>query len=285
MNNIEIDFNSKTVIIKANCFPKEQELEQLIVLNEIREIKLYNQSVISMPSWLDECDELELLTFNDEKGNIQVIEDPIGFYPVFKSAIENKYDYISQNILELQNIREISYWFIPTNSFLKSLPSSIGDLSNLICLELAEQSIESIPSSLANCQYLETLNLHGNPIKKIPNEIFKLENLRYLSIGSNKVKIEIDDINKFGNFEQLHSLSLKNCGLKTFPTSIENLNDLVSISLEDNEIHELPSVDEITNAFPNLEVINLRGNLLYDQNYDKYVEWLNDIRRTNILIY
>ena len=127
--------------------------------------------------------------------------------------------------------------------------------------------------------------MHGSPIKKIPNEIFKLKNLRYFSIGSDKVEIEIDDINKFGNFEQLHSLSFKNCGLKKFPTSIENLNNLVAISLEDNEIHELPSVDEITNAFPSLEVINLRGNLLYDQDYDKYIEWLKDIRRTNILIY
>jgi len=52
---------------------------------------------------------------------------------------------------------------------LIAVPDSIGALSELTSLGLADNRLESIPSSIANLHKLTTLSLHNNKIKVFEN--------------------------------------------------------------------------------------------------------------------
>uniref|UniRef100_A0A914L8K6 Leucine-rich repeat-containing protein 58 n=1 Tax=Meloidogyne incognita TaxID=6306 RepID=A0A914L8K6_MELIC len=68
---------------------------------------------------------------------------------------------------------------------LIAVPGSIGALSELTSLGLADNRLESIPSSIANLHKLTTLSLHNNKIKVLPPGIARLKNLEQLSLRNN----------------------------------------------------------------------------------------------------
>jgi Leucine-rich repeat (LRR) protein len=54
--------------------------------------------------------------------------------------------------------------YIGGNSLIE-VPDSIGHLSELTSLGLAENQLENIPASIANCHKLRNLSLHNNKLK------------------------------------------------------------------------------------------------------------------------
>lgn len=64
---------------------------------------------------------------------------------------------------------------------LRTIPDSIGLLSQLQLLNLCDNFLEAIPSSVARLHNLKTLSLHKNAIRTLPRDLISLENLTEVS--------------------------------------------------------------------------------------------------------
>ena len=74
------------------------------------------------------------------------------------------------------------------------LPNSIGNCQSLKKLNLMDcKQIKSLPETVGNLSNLETLYLDNVPIENLP-PMKKLKKLKYLSLTSTKVQKLPDDI-------------------------------------------------------------------------------------------
>ena len=76
-------------------------------------------------------------------------------------------------------------WLILTNNQLKSLPSTVGKLSQLQKLMLAGNQLQTLPEELANCKNLELIRLAANQLQTLPAWLFTLPRLSWLAYAGN----------------------------------------------------------------------------------------------------
>jgi hypothetical protein len=93
---------------------------------------------------------------------------------------------------------------------LTTLPSEIGNLSNLHILFLDNNQITSLPTEIGDLSQLHTLWLNNNRIKILPPEIGNLSNLRELWLDNNQITILPPEIGRLSNLKRL----LLNRGVK-----------------------------------------------------------------------
>lgn len=139
---------------------------------------------------------------------------------------------------------------------MSKLPSEIGELSELVDLELNLYSYDSVimPPEFGNLVKLEKFrNDRGGPFKTIADEFWKLRNLKqlYLSAKIDTVSSEIK------NLTNLTILSLRKSGIKKVPAEIGLLTNLNELRLEFNELSTVPK--EIGNL-TKLESLYLYSN-------------------------
>ena len=92
------------------------------------------------------------------------------------------------------------------NNLVGAIPSSIGQLTNLIRLRLQDNKLNgSIPSELGSLTKLVTLRLYNNELEgAIPHELTDLVNLLYLELYDNKLSgqlpVGLGNLSKLWNF-------------------------------------------------------------------------------------
>ncbi|MEM8893404.1 MAG: leucine-rich repeat domain-containing protein, partial [Bacteroidota bacterium] len=148
------------------------------------------------------------------------------------------------------------------NNLLGTLPTSLGDLTELIVLDLSENSniFDNIPIELGNLTKLIDLQLDGNILSgTIPSEIGNLTNLSVLSLQRNELTGEIPT--SLAGLTNLRILNLENNLLEgVIPTSFSNLSSLEELTLNDNQLSgSMPS--ELV-GLSNLQFLNLSSNQL-----------------------
>jgi hypothetical protein len=112
-------------------------------------------------------------------------------------------------------------------------PLTIGNLSELIHLDLRSNSITDLPSSLAKLTNLKHLELSSNDLLSLPSFIGDLSSLTFLSSYS----IRLSSLpSSFGNLRSLEYLDLSSNQLKTIPQSLSSLRNLSYLDLYDNKI-------------------------------------------------
>lgn len=132
---------------------------------------------------------------------------------------------------------------------LKTLPLSIGNLTNLKVLCLHYNELRQIPESVGKLTNLRELYLHRNELRKIPESISSLTNLEYMCLVENTLKKLPNDI---GNLINLEVLDLRNNQLKHLPESFEKLIKLKKIGLTGSGIFETEK-KRIKQVLPNIE--------------------------------
>ena len=143
-----------------------------------------------------------------------------------------------------------------SGSELKTLPSEITKLTNLIKLDLSDNRLTSLPPQINRLTNLTSLNVSANRLTTLPSEITRLTNLTSLDVSANRLTSLPSEINRLTN---LTSLNLRNNQLKGSPPEITRLTNLTNLDLSFNELKSLSR--EIT-RLPNLTSLDLSSNQL-----------------------
>ena len=134
---------------------------------------------------------------------------------------------------------------------LQSIPSEIGQLTNLQELHLYNNELQSIPSEIGQLTNLQELHLHDNKLQSIPSEISQLTNLKQLLLSNNQLQIIPLDI---GLLTNLTNLSLTgNPNLEVPPASFvkrNNVNDILQY------LRDLKLDDSVT-KWKNIKLITI----------------------------
>ncbi len=149
---------------------------------------------------------------------------------------------------------------LPSWSLTGSIPSGLGDLSNLTTLNLsANQLTGSIPSGLGDLSNLTTLNLSANQLTgSIPSELGDLSILGTLDLSTNQLHGVIPF--ELGDLSILGTLNLSGNRLSgPIPSRLGNLSNLNVLDLSGNDLDwEIP---EELNQLDKLEQVWLNGNI------------------------
>ena len=184
---------------------------------------------------------------------------------------------------DLQNLVDLKLCF---NSLEGDIPTSLFSLPLLLTLELCNNQFSGQLHEFSNVSsfLLHTLDLSNNNLEgPIPMSVFELRGLQTLQLSSNNFSgsFQFDVFQQLRNlsmldlsynslliehnrtnstFDQIVSLQLASCKLKTFPNFLINQTNLFNLGLSNNQIH-----GEIPNwiwKLPHLYRLNLSYNYL-----------------------
>jgi Leucine-rich repeat (LRR) protein len=162
---------------------------------------------------------------------------------------------------KLGNLSNLQTLSLSSNSLTGSIPSELGNLSNLGYLNLGSNSLTgSIPSELGNLSKLTTLKLYRNDLTgSIPSELSNLSNLQYLSLSSNSLTGSIPS--ELSNLSNLQTLSLSfNSLTGSIPSELGNLSNLQTLGLSSNSL--TGSILSELGNLSNLQYLSLTSNSL-----------------------
>ncbi|MDK2841872.1 MAG: hypothetical protein PWQ17_1377 [Anaerophaga sp.] len=141
---------------------------------------------------------------------------------------------IPESIFSLSNLKEL-YINRGSGNLTTTLPSEIGDLTQLERLSLPEIVEGTLPSEIGNLTNLEFLDLSkGNLSGSLPPEICNLINLRHFDVSDNQISGALP-VN-IGNLSKVVTLNLSGNSLSgDIPVSIGNMAELEYLYLNNND--------------------------------------------------
>lgn len=143
-------------------------------------LDLSNNQLSTLPKEMFRFKKLKIAFFSN--NNFKVLPN------VFKECSElymlgfkaNKIEVFEEDILPL-SIR----WLILTDNKLKTLPNSIGKLTELQKFPLAGNELSSLPQTMQACSNVELIRLSANNLKEIPLWLLELPKLSWLAFSGN----------------------------------------------------------------------------------------------------
>lgn len=230
-------------------FPSEQ-LE-----TDCKRISVASNNIKNMPEALPCPNLLSLmLGANPTRGNV-----PEGFL----------HSLLSLRILDLSN----------TN--IRSLPKSVGELMQLQYLGLRETCISHVPEEIGNLSRLRFMDLTGcKTLAAVPFNFYQLTSLLRLNLGDGECALRVKDLTKFRSLMRLHVtvmvgstagtmgtwLEMRHLKLRyknvasadgekdILPLDIENMKKLKTLFLED---YPAPILPDCVCGFQHLEKLAL----------------------------
>ncbi|MCI5219777.1 MAG: GTP-binding protein, partial [Candidatus Electrothrix sp. LOE2] len=159
---------------------------------------------------------------------------------------------LPSGIGQLTNLTELYL----TGNRLSTLPPEIGQLTNLTKLVLWQNQLTSLPHEICRLTNLTTLYLFNNQLTSLPHEIGQLTNLTKLYLHSNQLNNLPPEICRLTN---LRILDLGDNQLSSLPPEIYQLTELEELDLDDNPLTSPPyeiamqGIDAIREYFANLK--------------------------------
>ncbi len=160
------------------------------------------------------------------------------------------------------------------NNRLKRLSEVIGQLPNLQELYLYENQLTSLPESIGQLKSLAILGLSDNQLINLPLSIERLADLKILFLSGNNLTIFPSSISKLMN---LVRLSLSENSLTELPPEVGQLVNLQRLDIISNKLTSLPeSIGKLTN----LRLLNLSNNRL--TSLPPSIEQLTNLQDLNV---
>lgn len=139
---------------------------------------------------------------------------------------------------------------------LNILPPEIGQLTNLVSLNIFKNALTELPPELGDLTSLRSLDIHTNKLTQLPPEIGQLTSLRFVDLSNNQLTRFPSEIVKLTN---LRFLDLSDNDLPHLPADINQLSSLILLDLSNNKLTKLPSeLGELIR----LQYLDLPGNQL-----------------------
>ncbi|KAL3497760.1 hypothetical protein ACH5RR_040492 [Cinchona calisaya] len=117
------------------------------------------------------------------------------------------------------------------------LPLSLGKLSHVVELNIAENQIMALPSIIGGLKSLKKLDVHANQLINLPDTFGELLSLTDLDMHGNRLRSLPDS---FGNLKDLINLDLSSNRFSHLPDIIGNLTSLKKLNVGTNDLEELP---------------------------------------------
>lgn len=134
---------------------------------------------------------------------------------------------------------------------ITSLPKSIGKLTQLEHLYIANGLITEIPAEIGNCISLTDLEIYNCPkMTKFPREVGQLPLLTMLNISQNpaiparEIEAGLDAVFNGPAKDYLQILYCVGNNVEVFPASARNLKKLGLLDLYNNKIHTMPAMGD-----------------------------------------
>jgi len=155
-------------------FPEEAFLNK-----DLRVLRLYGNSIDSIPDRISELTQLEKLYIG--RNDLTYIPASIGELKNLKifSVQYNEIESLPDEMCNMTNLEQI--WV--NQNKLTSLPDSLGNLKNLEILQAKFNFLDSLPSSIGECENLRFVYLQRNNLKALPVTMAKLSNLKELYLS------------------------------------------------------------------------------------------------------
>ena len=141
---------------------------------------------------------------------------------------------------------------------LSDLPSTIGNLSGLLALDVEENQFTVFPSVICDLHNLSDLRIRENQITSLPSNIRDLIRLELLNVQENQLSKLPPEIQYLSS---LTTLDLTGNVITNLPSEFSNLANLSNLRLGGNEFENIPS--EI-NSLPNLTYLSFNGNKIIE---------------------
>ncbi|WCJ42955.1 Receptor kinase-like protein Xa21 [Euphorbia peplus] len=152
-------------------------------------------------------------------------------------------------------------FYIGGNGLTGTIPEEIGNLTNLISLNLENNNLEGfIPKTIGKLRKLQGISINSNRIQgTIPSELCGLESLNVIYLGENELSEKIPSC--LGDLKSMRYLNLGSNKLTfTIPSTLFRLKDVLELNLSSNALTGSLSV-EISN-FKALTSLDISGNQL-----------------------
>jgi leucine-rich repeat protein SHOC2 len=159
------------------------------------------------------------------------------------------------------NLSSLIHLDVADNQLI-TLPNSISKLSNLTYLNISNNQIASLPKNIGDLTKLQGLNLSFNKITCFPKSIGNLRELLHLNLACNQL---VDLPESIGIFPKLTHLSLNYNHLASLPNCLGNLSSLTHLYLDCNSLTSLP--ENLVNL-SNLTHLDLGIQLTISTGYD-----------------
>ena len=198
-------------------------------LNKLKKLRISGGKITKLPDEIGkhlplealdlECPELKKLP--DSFSNLTLMR----YFRFARSKLTSVPDFICGWVNLISLDIQMEWTFQGPVARLKNIPNNIGNLKNLINLNLSSTYITQIPDSLGDCP-LEYLELSGN-FSKIPDGFGNLSKLKILNLSSEKT-ITLPD--SLGNLAALRKMEIRSPSV-VIPDSFGKLAALEKISL------------------------------------------------------
>ncbi len=139
---------------------------------------------------------------------------------------------------------------------LIELPKEIGQLTNLTMLDLDHNQLLALPSEIGQLANLRTLLLENNNLIVLPTAIKELVNLRELDLSKNQLRSLPSEVKHLAN---LRTLLLHHNALTRLPAEIGYLANLTALDISKNKLRSFPTE---TTQLVNLYILQLSENHL-----------------------
>ncbi|MEJ2627286.1 MAG: T9SS type A sorting domain-containing protein [bacterium] len=152
---------------------------------------------------------------------------------------------------------------LSSNNLVGTIPSDLGNLTNLTFLNLGNNQISNtIPSEIGSLMNLEKLYLYGNQFKgTIPPEIGNLAKLTHLNLSFNQLTNTIPP--ELGNLKNVQVLTFSYNQLSDFfPPELGNLTNLKELYIQNNQFSGTIPIE--INDLSNLKIFYLSNNQFHD---------------------
>jgi len=141
-------------------------------------------------------------------------------------------------ICQLQALRYL--WIKDNKKFrgsLRKLPDALGNLENLLDLQLNGNQIDMLPAGLGKLQKLKTLKLGVNNLRTHPAAIFDLKQLEHLELYLNPLEELTHEIEEL---DSLTYLDISDTKIRHLPETLARLNNLQHLDAIGCPLEDIP---------------------------------------------